>query len=25
VMNSPFKSWNYHLKLERLGLWSPAL
>ena len=25
VMNTPFKSWNYHLKLECLGLWSPAL
>jgi hypothetical protein len=25
VMNLSFKSWNYHLKLERLGLWSPAL
>ena len=25
VMNTPFKSWNYHLKPERLGLRSPAL
>jgi hypothetical protein len=22
---STFYSWNYHLKLECLGLWSPAL
>ena len=25
VTNTPFKSWNYHLKPERLGLRSPAL
>ena len=25
VMNTPLPSWNYHLKPERLGLWSPAL